>query len=252
MSWHLAATLPLLEIIGINIVLSGDNAVLVAMAIHHLPLSQRRSALVFGVGGAIVVRILATLVVSQLFQIPLLLCIGGLLLSWIALRLLRDEEQKTPEPPPVETLGHAVRTVIMADCLMSLDNVLAVASVGWEHPALVAFGLLMSIALVMTSSVLIVELMNRYPFLVTMGAGILAWTGGRMIATDTVIHQAVWSEFGTDLKDGPWWFLLSIVMMAVVLTASRWWHRAKRGSSALTEPVTARPAAESRTGSEKR
>ena len=105
---------------------------------------------------------------------------------------------------------------------MSLDNVLAVASVGRGQPQLIALGLVVSIALILTASVFIAEFMDRYPFLVTVGAGILAWTAGRMVATDAVIDRAVWSAFGTDLQGGPWGVLLSVAMTAFVLVTSRW------------------------------
>lgn len=221
MSWSLTTVLSLLEIIGINIVLSGDNAVVVSMAIHRLAPQHRRPALVFGMGGAMALQIFATLVVSWLFHIPLLLCAGGLALSWIALRLLRDETQDETGTPPPGSLGHAVWTIIVANCVMSLDNVLAVASIGHGRPVLIVVGLGVSIVLTLTSSVFIAQWMNRYPFLVTLGAGILAWTGGRMIATDAVVSHAFAIQLGVDLKDGPLWFTLSVAMTAFVLLASR-------------------------------
>ena len=112
---YLATGLSVLHIIGINAVLSGDNAVLVALAIRRLPQSQRRPALVLGIGGAIGLQILATLVVAQLFAIPLLLCGGGLLLSWIALKLLREEEQELSSLPTAKNLAQAIWTIIVAN-----------------------------------------------------------------------------------------------------------------------------------------
>jgi len=229
-SGYLATGLSVLQIIGINAVLSGDNAVLVALAIRRLPQSQRRPALVLGIGGAIGLQILATLVVAQLFAIPLLLCGGGLLLSWIALKLLREEEQEPSSLPTAKNLAQAIWTIIVANCLMSLDNVLAVASIGRGQPQLIALGLVVSIALILTASVFIAEFMDRYPFLVTVGAGILAWTAGRMVATDAVIDRAVWSAFGTDLQGGPWGVLLSVAMTAFVLVTSRWGRVNERGT----------------------
>ncbi len=202
MSWNAVYLLPLLEIIGVNVVLSGDNAVLVAMAVHRLPPRQRRPALALGAAGAIVLHIATTLVVTQLLRIPLLLCAGGLLLAWIALKLLQEEHEEAPRVHAAENLGHAVRTIIAADFIMSLDNMLAVAGVGQGHPGLIVFGLLFSVSLIMRGSLFISTLMNRYPFFVTIGAGILAWTAGHMMATDTVIDHAVWAHWGVDLKNG--------------------------------------------------
>jgi YjbE family integral membrane protein len=224
MSESLTTVISLLEIIGINVVLSGDNAVVVAMAAHRLTPHHRQQALVLGVGGAMVLQILATLIVSWLFRIPLLLCAGGVCLSWMALRLLQEEEQERNHTAPPETLGHAVWTIIAANCIMSLDNVLAVASIGHGKPVLIVAGLGVSIVLTLTSSVLIADWMNRYPFLVKLGAGILAWTGGRMIATDAVIAHAIAGEFGINLQDGPLWFATSLVTTASVFFASRQRH----------------------------
>lgn len=229
MSEHLAA-LPLLEIIAINIVLSGDNAVVVALAVRRLPLPQRQPALLLGVGGAVLLQVLATLGVARLFQIPLLLAGGGLLLSWMAMQLLREEGGSTAQLPTATTLRRAVCTIITANSLTSLDNVLAVASIGREHPAFIACGLVVSTTLMITLSVRIAEWMNRYPFLVTVGASILAWTGGRMVATDAIVGRAVLAEFGTELKDRPWGFLLAAGMTAGVLTVG-WWRRRTQGSS---------------------
>jgi Mg2+-importing ATPase len=218
----------LLQIIGVNIVLSGDNAVVVAMAVRRLAPQHQRLALVFGAGGSMALQILATLIVSQLFRLPLLLCAGGVALSWIALRLLQDETQDENGTPPPESLGHAVWTIITANCVMSLDNVLAIASIGHGRPVLIVVGLGISIVLTLTSSVLIADWMNRYPFLVTLGGGVLAWTSGRMIATDTVVSHAIISRLGVDLKDGPLWFALSVVMTVLVLFAAR---KGKQGTS---------------------
>jgi predicted tellurium resistance membrane protein TerC len=112
---------------------------------------------------------------------------------------------------------------------MSLDNVLAIASIAQGRSGLIIIGLGVSIILILTSSVYIAKWMVRYPFLMTLGAGILAWTGGRMIATDSVVHQAVWLEFGVDLKDGRLWFLLSVVTTVFVLLTARRWNRGELG-----------------------
>jgi YjbE family integral membrane protein len=221
MTWVLPAVVPLLEIIGINLVLSGDNAVVVALAVRHLLPQHRRPAVVLGMGGAMVLQILATLMVSWLFRLPLVLCAGGLCLSWIALRVLREERRDKKGLPQPEGLGHAVWTILVANCVMSLDNVLAIASIGHGQPEVIVMGLGVSILLTLTSSIILAAWMTRYPFLVILGAGILAWTSGRMITTDAVVSQSLTSQLGVDLKDGPLWYALSLVMTALVLVAAR-------------------------------
>ena len=213
----------MLQIIGTNVVLSGDNAVLVAMAVHRLPAHQRRPALVIGLSGAVLLQILATTMVARLLTVPLLLSIGGFLLCGVALKLLREEkEELAPQAAPVGRLGHAVWTILMANLIMSLDNVLAVAGVGLAYPQLIVFGLLLSIVLLITGSLFISELMNKYPMLVTLGAGILAWTAGRMIGSDVMIQRVVWVKMGADLQQGPFPLLLPTGTTIIVAGLSSW------------------------------
>jgi YjbE family integral membrane protein len=221
--WSSSQVLALLQIIGTNVVLSGDNAVLVAMAVHRLPAHQRRPALVIGLSGAVFLQILATTLVARLLTVPLLLSVGGFLLCGVALKLLGEEkEEPTPQAAPVRRLGHAIWTILMANLIMSLDNVLAVAGVGRTHPQLIVFGLLLSITLLITGSLFISELMNKYPMLVTLGAGILAWTAGRMIGSDVIIQRIVWVKLGTDLQQGPFPLLLPASTTMIVAGLSSW------------------------------
>lgn len=223
MDWSSSQILALLEIVGTNLVLSGDNAVLVAMAVHRLPPHQRQLAVAIGLSGAILLRILATMMVARLLAIPLLLGIGGVLLCGVALNLLHEEkEEQAVQTAATGRLGHAIWTILVADLMMSLDNVLAVAGVGHAHPQLIVFGLLLSIVLLITSSLFISELMNRYPILVTLGAGILAWTAGRMIGNDAMIQRIVWVEWGADLQQGPFPFLLPAGTTMIVAGLSNW------------------------------
>lgn len=177
-----------LQIVLIDIVLSGDNAVVIAMASHRLPLSQRRLAIFFGAGGAIGLRVLFTWIVTLLLNAPLLRFSGGLILVWISIKLFLQEETGTEEQ------GHAARqagslllavwAIIVADFVMSLDNMLAVGGASGGDWRLILFGLLLSIIIIMTCSVIIAELMNRFPILVAIGAGIIALTAGEMIVRD--------------------------------------------------------------------
>ncbi len=220
--WDFHSLLALLEIIGINAVLSTDNVVVVALVVHRLPLQHQRLALLLGIGGAVGLQVLATVFVSQLFHIPLLLGVGGLLLNVIAVQLLRNGEQQTPpQLGPGVTLRHAVWMIISANCLTSLDNVLAVGSIGWEQPILIICGLVVSITLMLTCSRRIADWMNSCSFLISMGAGILAWTAGRMIASDALIHASVLAEWNIDLDNNPWRLLLSLTTTIGVLVVAR-------------------------------
>jgi YjbE family integral membrane protein len=176
----------LLEIMLINIVLSGDNAVVIALAARNLPPRQRMIAMLWGSGGAIVLRILLTIVAVQLLKIPLLQSIGAAMLVWIAIKLLVEEDQQEGEHHAHGDLFSAVRTILIADVVMSLDNTLAIAGVAKGNWTLLVAGLLLSIPLIVFGSTLLMKLMDRYPVVVYVGAGLIAWTAGEMFATDPV------------------------------------------------------------------
>lgn len=182
-------TLPLLlsilQIILIDVVLSGDNAVVIAMAAHKLPEHQRKRAILWGGGIAIFLRIVFTMVMSFLLMVPTLRLFGGLLLVWIACKLLRDEEEEevTADSAGRSTIA-AIKMIFLADFAMSLDNMLAVAGASHGNWKLLLGGLVISIAIIMTCSNLIAQLMNRYHWIVTLGAAILAFTAGEMMMGD--------------------------------------------------------------------
>jgi YjbE family integral membrane protein len=181
----LAFLLSIFQIILIDIVLSGDNAVVIAMAAHKLPAYQRQRAIMWGGGIAIFLRIVFTMIMAFLLLVPGLRFMGGLLLVWIACKLLRDEEKEvvTPDNADQNTLA-AIRLIFMADFVMSLDNMLAVAGASHGNWKMLLMGLLVSIGIIMTCSALIARLMNRYHWIVTLGAAILAFTAGEMILGD--------------------------------------------------------------------
>lgn len=176
------------QIILIDIVLSGDNAVVIAMAAHKLPAYQRKRAILWGGGIAIVLRIVFTMVMAFLLMVPGVRLVGGLVLVWIACKLLRDEEEHvvTPENADKSTFG-AIRMIFIADLVMSLDNMLAVAGAGGENFMLLLFGLMFSIGIIMFFSSIIAQLMNRYHWIVYVGAAILAYTAGEMMIGDREI-----------------------------------------------------------------
>ncbi|CAH0292679.1 hypothetical protein SRABI133_04297 [Peribacillus simplex] len=172
----------LLAIIMIDLVLAGDNAILIGLAARKLPKEQQKKVIIWGAVGAIVIRIIATLLVVVLLEVPGLHLIGGLLLVWIAYKLLIDEEEH--DVKPADSMWAAIKTIIIADALMGLDNVLAVAGASHGNFTLVVIGLLVSIPVVMYGSTLIIKLIERFPFIIIIGAGILGWTAAKMIVAE--------------------------------------------------------------------
>jgi YjbE family integral membrane protein len=174
----------LLQIIWIDLLLSGDNAVVIALACRSLPAHQRRIGIVLGTGTAIVLRILFALVVSQLMGMPWLRIVGGLLLVWIAVKLLAGEEESEAHVSESETLWQAVRTIAIADAVMSLDNVVAISAAADGNVTLFIIGLAISIPLIIVGSTLIMALVARFPLFVWGGAALLGWIAGEMVVTD--------------------------------------------------------------------
>ena len=183
-----------LEIVWINIVLSGDNAMVIAMACRGLPPDRRRLGTVLGAGAAVALRIVFTLVLAAILAAPFLTIAGGLLLLWVALKLLGESERKPEAVGAPTTLSDAVRTVAVADAVMSLDNVLAIEAVARGSVALLIAGLLVSVPLIVAGASIIMKVLDRLPILVWAGAGLLGWLAGGMAATD----PAVTSRFGVE------------------------------------------------------
>ena len=182
---HTAFWVALLKIIWINILLSGDNAVVIAMACRGLPHRQRVWGMVLGAGVAVVLRIVFTAVVASLMLLPWLKIVGGLALFYIAVKLLVPEEEDKDEVEAVEHLWRAVR--IVADIVMSLDNVIAIAAAAQGNVALLVIGLAISIPLIVAGAALVMALLDRFPILVWAGAALLGWIVGEVIVTDPVI-----------------------------------------------------------------
>jgi YjbE family integral membrane protein len=179
----------ILNIIVIDLMLSGDNAVVIAMAARNLPPVQQKKAIFWGGTAAIVLRIIITAVVSIALAIPLLQMIGGFMLCWIAYKLLAGGEEEEANVKAGSNLRDAVVTIVTADFVMSLDNMLAVGGASHGSLGLLLFGLLVSMGLIMFSSQYIAKLMNRFAWLVYLGSGILAWTAGKMILDDRWLHR---------------------------------------------------------------
>lgn len=181
--------LSVLQIVWIDILLSGDNAVVIALACRSLPERQRRTGILLGAATAVALRIVFALVVSYLLAVPFLRIIGGLLLVWIAVKLVGGEDEAEHQVVQSDTLWRAVRTIAIADAVMSLDNVVAIAAASKGHPELFVFGLLLSIPLIVVGASLITTLIKRVPLVIWAGAALLGWIAGEMIVTDPFIAE---------------------------------------------------------------
>jgi YjbE family integral membrane protein len=178
----------LLTIVWVNVILSGDNAVVIALAARSLPENQQGKAVFGGAGAAVILRIILTWFAVTLLQLPYLKLIGGLLLFWIAIKLL------VPDDNEKHIIGHdnlfnAIRTILLADLIMSVDNVIAVAAAANGNILLMILGLLLSIPLVMFGATMLITLMERHPIIITIGAAMIGWVAGAMVATDQIVAQ---------------------------------------------------------------
>jgi YjbE family integral membrane protein len=179
----------LLQIIWIDLLLSGDNAVVIALACRKLPAEQRKMGIFLGAGAAVALRIIFAFFITFLLGVPFLKVAGGLLLFWIAIKLATDEQEDHADVEASANLWGAVRTIAIADAVMSLDNVVAIAAAAKGHPELFIFGLLLTIPLIVAGSTLLSAILQRYPFLVWIGAALLGWIAGEMILGDVVVSN---------------------------------------------------------------
>ena len=181
------------SIVLANIVLSGDNAVVIAMAARTLKPEQRGKAIFWGSAAAIVMRIILTIVAIQLLSLPYLKIIGAILLVYIGVDLLKGEGDEGDEGKEIDSMLAAIRTILIADLVMSLDNVLAVAAAAKGDLALLVLGLLVSIPLIIFGATLLTKVMERFPIIITIGAALLGFLAGEMLLTD----PAVTTQFGS-------------------------------------------------------
>lgn len=179
------------QIILINIVLSGDNAVVIALAARSLPPRQQKLAVFWGAGAAVVMRIILTVVAVELLRYPYLKIVGALLLFWIAVKLLMPEDGDDGDVESSDNLWSAIKTILIADLVMSLDNVIAVAAAAKGSLLLLVLGLAISIPLVVFGATLLMKLMDRWPIIITIGAGLLGWVAGEMLVTDPLVRDWV-------------------------------------------------------------
>ena len=175
------------SIILANVLLSGDNAVVIAMAARGLPAHQQKKAIVFGSGAAILMRIVLTAIAVTMLGVPGLKLAGGLALLWIGANLMSEEEEQHDHAAQPMGIGAAVRTILVADLVMSLDNVLAVAAAAQGNWTLLIAGLVISIPLIVFGSTIILKVMERFPVIIVAGAALLGWLAGEMMLTDPAI-----------------------------------------------------------------
>jgi len=205
----------LMKIIWINIILSGDNAVVIALAARGLPALQQRQAVLFGSGAAVLLRIALTVVAVKLLTMPYLQIVGGVLLLYIGVQLLSDQGGGEGEEKVHGSLLAAIRTILIADLVMSLDNVIGVAAAAHGSMLLLVLGLAISIPMVVFGSTMMIRLMERFPVVVTLGAALIGWVGGETLANDTILANL--------LHDQAWLHQASPLLgAALVLALGRW------------------------------
>jgi YjbE family integral membrane protein len=201
------------QIIAIDVLLGGDNAVVIALASRRLPEHQRRQAIFWGIFGAVAIRVVLILFALQLLRVPFLKICGGVLLLWIGMKLLRPEGTGGDHKIDASAnLLDAVRTIIVADAVMSLDNVIGIAAAAKDSVTLVIFGLLVSVPIILWGSRFVLNLMDRFPVVIVAGAALLGWIAGDMIVHDVVVKDDVAAV-------APWASYASPVLGAVLVVA---------------------------------
>ena len=228
--------LGLLKIIGVNVILSGDNAVVIALAARSLPAKQQTQAIVWGSGAAIVMRVILTLFAVALLTLPWLKIVGSLLLFWIGVKLLVPEDGDDDIAASDQLLA-AIKTILVADLVMSLDNVIAVAAAAGGSIVLLILGLGISIPLVIFGATLLLKAMERFPVIITIGAGLIGWVAGEMLITDRALEGWL-TGLGVHMQDGkPFvggWsleYLCGAAGVVIVVALGSWIARKKNGAA---------------------
>lgn len=209
----------LLSIIIIDLILAGDNALLIGLATKNLPKNQQKKAIIWGTFGAIFIRIVLTLFAVKLLQIDGLLLVGGVLLVYISYKLLLSDNELEVKSPKKSFLG-AIWTILVADLLMGVDNVIAVAGAAHGSYLLVVIGLLISIPIVVWGSTLVIKIIEKFPFIIMIGAGVLAWTASKMIVKDTYMSLIFHNQETV--------YIFEILVVVVVISLGSLVNRRKR------------------------
>jgi len=208
-----------LKIIVINLLLSGDNAVVIALACRNLPIKLRNKGILFGVGGAIILRVILTLFAVNLLSLPYLKLVGALLLLWIGVKLIVPEEEHDPASIRADTrLLGAVKTILVADVVMSLDNVLGVAAAAKGNVWLLIFGLVISIPMIAWSSQLVLKLIDRFPVVIYAGGSLLGYVAGEMLVGEALFEPLIEQRHYLD-------WMVPVICAVVVLLIGRWLAR---------------------------
>ena len=211
-----------LRIVFIDLALAGDNAVVIALAVRSLPAREQFLGRVFGTLGAVVLRLVFVFVITQLLRVPFLQIVCGLLLIWIAVKLVRPAHADDSRVRSTSTLKEAIGVIILADVVMSLDNVIAIAAAARGDLVLVIFGLLLSIPLVVWGSGLLARLMNRFPLIVWLGGGVLGFVAVDLILRDGWVVNFLGARLAAAHRSAPY-------VCGAAVAALGWWWREKRG-----------------------
>jgi YjbE family integral membrane protein len=222
LDWDLLSGL--ISVIIVNVILSGDNAVVIAMAVRSLPRSQRQKGIIIGAAGAVLLRIVLTFFVARMLQTPYLKLIGGLVIVWLAVKLFVDVTPEDGADQEAGTIWQALKIIVIADITMSLDNMLGVGAASRGNVFLLIFGLTTSIPIIIFASNFLSMLMDKYPIILYFGAAVLGKVGGEMIITDPVVTQFLTpSEFFIYIVEGG--------MAIGVIIAGKLWVRLMRRNS---------------------
>ena len=214
------------QVILIDLALGGDNSIVIGMAAKNLPKHLQKKAILYGTGGAILLRFIMAFIVSWLFHVPFLKTVGGLLLVCIGIKLIgAPEDEEDVHVEAKETLWPAVRTIMLADALMSLDNVLAIVGVTDNHWGLLMLGMLISVPIIVFGSTVLAKVMNKFPILVYVGGAILGWAAGGMAASDHYLAQYI-----TVAADNPQ--EIKIVLLCITLAGGFIWKRIHQSKAA--------------------
>ncbi|OIP91107.1 MAG: tellurium resistance protein TerC [Syntrophaceae bacterium CG2_30_58_14] len=227
-TWQFFAAV--MSIVLIDLVLAGDNAVVIAMAVRNLPGKQRLWGIALGAGAAVVVRVIATFLVAQLLNIQFIKLVGGAVIIWIAVKLLSEGAEEECKEHECGSIWEAVWIIIVADMSMGIDNMLAVGAASHGNLFLLLFGLVLSIPFVVFMSNILSKLMNRYPIILWLGAGILGKVGGEMMITDPWVHG---------LLNPPKWveYAVMVFFVAFVCVLSKWLSQRRKPTTCSAEPA---------------
>ncbi|WP_339271929.1 TerC family protein [Paenibacillus sp. FSL K6-1330] len=220
--------LALINIVFLDLILAGDNAIVIGLAARNLPKETQKKAIIYGTAGAVILRIIATILVVWLLNIPWLLLVGGVLLIGIAYKLMTDDNNDHDNIKAGKSLGAAIRTIIVADAAMGLDNVIAVAGAAKHNVILVTLGLLISVPIVVWGSTLFIKLINRFPWIIYVGSAVLAYTASSMITEEK--HFLGYFEAHQLIK-----YLFIAAIIIGVLTAGHLRKRSAGGHKSSTQ-----------------